>query len=300
MKQLLIVAMVLGSWVLLADDNLEALDAFVARREQGETLNDEELKAARNAFNKYTQALTTEYMTADRAEWPVEGATRFYMAATKISILDKKRHGGWMYRYARRQESFPLLKSQIEQSNDPFLLLAVIVPAIDTGEVDYACSSYSNLVSRRPFLAEFAVDLLATRYGHSPAALAFLDRVEPDWKSRLIPGEVESSGDSQITQTAMPSGLKASSEMMDATVKKVYAVDGEKTRYRAYVVDWKGHEVVVPDMFAKSDKKIGDTIRFMVQDIDMTVNGEQMHMLQFMLMEMPSSLGGNMASPGNE
>lgn len=52
-------------------------------------------------------------------------------------------------------------------------------------------------------------------------------------------------------------------EAVEAKVLKAYVVSEDGAEFRAYVVMWKGHEVIVSDMFAGSNYKVGDTIKFL-------------------------------------
>lgn len=94
--------------------------------------------------------------------------------------------------------------------------------------------------------------------------------------------------DTQPRSTALPVGMKTSSETLQGEILKVYAADDEGLHFRAYVVHWKDREVIVSDMLGTSDKKEGDTITFMVHRMEMPHrNGTVTKKLDFMLLEMP-------------
>lgn len=52
-------------------------------------------------------------------------------------------------------------------------------------------------------------------------------------------------------------------EEAQAKIKKVYSATSDGHRFVAYVVDWKGSEVIVSDTLARSAFKVGDTIHFL-------------------------------------
>lgn len=73
-------------------------------------------------------------------------------------------------------------------------------------------------------------------------------------------------------------------EMTDVTVLKVFSAEGGGAKYKAYLVKWKNQEVVVTDMFGGPELKEGDTVKVMVQVIDMPTLG--IKMLQFTFFDM--------------
>lgn len=65
-----------------------------------------------------------------------------------------------------------------------------------------------------------------------------------------------------------PTGVKSRSEEVQGKVLRVFAVDENGYRFRAYMVKWKDYDVIVQDYAATSDYKEGQTIRFAVVHID--------------------------------
>jgi len=55
-----------------------------------------------------------------------------------------------------------------------------------------------------------------------------------------------------------------------APVLKVYSASDGGHKYVAYVVDISGNEVVISDPLGKSSHKVGDTIEYMAQKIEVT------------------------------
>jgi hypothetical protein len=61
---------------------------------------------------------------------------------------------------------------------------------------------------------------------------------------------------------AMPPGVSdSSSEVFSAPVIKVYSVQEGKHKSRAYVVKWKGSEVIVSDSLGRSAFRVGEVIQ---------------------------------------
>ena len=65
----------------------------------------------------------------------------------------------------------------------------------------------------------------------------------------------------------LPAGVKSSFDTEEATVLKVFSAAEGEHRFVAYLVKWKGFEVIVSDALARSNFKAGDTIRFIAQRI---------------------------------
>lgn len=55
-------------------------------------------------------------------------------------------------------------------------------------------------------------------------------------------------------------GPRLPPERFEARVVKVYAAQDGEARFRAYVVTWKGQEVIASDSLARTDFKVGETI----------------------------------------
>jgi hypothetical protein len=68
------------------------------------------------------------------------------------------------------------------------------------------------------------------------------------------------------THTIAP-GVTSWHEVVQSPVLKVYTAREREHRFVAYVVNWKGSEVVVSDPLAQGNCKVGDTISFLAQKI---------------------------------
>ncbi len=93
--------------------------------------------------------------------------------------------------------------------------------------------------------------------------------------------------DSQPPQPVLPAGMAGGFETAQSKVIKVYSAEEDGARFRAYVVNWKDNEVIVTDVLGRTHKKVGDTITFMANRIEMPQGEEDIKLLQFMIMEFP-------------
>src|SRR4051812_41116303 len=73
----------------------------------------------------------------------------------------------------------------------------------------------------------------------------------------------------QFTSPPVPPGAKAGTEMVDGEIVKIYSMDDQGAKFCAYVVKYKGSEVVVGDTLANTTRKIGDKIKFIVARVEM-------------------------------
>jgi hypothetical protein len=66
----------------------------------------------------------------------------------------------------------------------------------------------------------------------------------------------------QRTPPTPPPGMKT--EQVEAEILKVYSMEDQGAKFRAYVVKYKGNEVIVSDDMAMTNKQVGDKIKLMV------------------------------------
>jgi len=69
---------------------------------------------------------------------------------------------------------------------------------------------------------------------------------------------VEKQADRPSAETVSPS---SSNERLKAEVLKVFSAKDGDALFRAYLVKWKGQEIVASDQLVKSDYHVGDTIQ---------------------------------------
>ena len=83
----------------------------------------------------------------------------------------------------------------------------------------------------------------------------------------------------------MPPGIKSSHENNQAEVLKVFAVDNDGARFRAYLVKWKNSEIIVSDPLGSTYKKEGEMITFLSQRIEMSHVNRNINLLHFIIMD---------------
>ncbi|TWT94053.1 hypothetical protein Pla108_37650 [Botrimarina colliarenosi] len=66
------------------------------------------------------------------------------------------------------------------------------------------------------------------------------------------------------TSKTPASDTESSHETAEADVLRVFSAEDDGHRFVAYLVSWKGREVVVSDPISRSDYAVGDSIRFLV------------------------------------
>jgi len=62
--------------------------------------------------------------------------------------------------------------------------------------------------------------------------------------------------------SASPTGVRSQSENFQAKVLKVFVVDDNGAKFRAYMVKWKDFDIIVSDILASTNYKEGDLITF--------------------------------------
>jgi hypothetical protein len=89
----------------------------------------------------------------------------------------------------------------------------------------------------------------------------------------------------EIQGTLKQDGTQSKFSTQKAVVEKVYFAESEGATFRAYAVMWNGTEIIISDMPARRKKvyKVGDTVTFMVNRIDLQREGTTPS-LSFMLM----------------
>jgi hypothetical protein len=86
-----------------------------------------------------------------------------------------------------------------------------------------------------------------------------------------------------------PSSAQAASSHETAHLKvlKVYAANDGEALFRAYVVEWKGQEVIVSDNLVRTDYKVGDTIRVLVMNHPFPRGAEKYRLLSLTVAAAP-------------
>ena len=80
-------------------------------------------------------------------------------------------------------------------------------------------------------------------------------------------------------------GMKGSYETVEGQIVRVFSVEDEGAKFRAYQVNWKEHEIIVQDTLGRTDKKEGDLLTFMVTRGELPHGNQKIRFLQFIPME---------------
>jgi len=88
----------------------------------------------------------------------------------------------------------------------------------------------------------------------------------------------------QFTPPAMPPGAKGQGERFESNIEKIYSLDDQGSVYRAYVVKYKGSEVVVPDLLAQTPRKVGDKVTVIAARVEMPFGGTTLKTISFQIM----------------
>jgi len=91
----------------------------------------------------------------------------------------------------------------------------------------------------------------------------------------------------QFAPPAVPAGAKSGVETVQGEILKVYALDEKGAKFRAYVVKYKGTEVIATDDVLTADKKVGDKVSFLAIRVDLPVGDKKLSMLQFRIKNSP-------------
>jgi hypothetical protein len=70
-------------------------------------------------------------------------------------------------------------------------------------------------------------------------------------------------------------------------ILKVYAVDEKGAKFRAYVVKYKGMEVIATDDVLTTDKKVGDKVSFLAIRVELPLGDKKVSTLQFKIKNSP-------------
>jgi hypothetical protein len=65
-------------------------------------------------------------------------------------------------------------------------------------------------------------------------------------------------------------------------------MEDQGATFRAYAVKYKGSEVVISDTLARSNKQVGDKIKFMVTRVEMPVGAEKVKAMNFQILDIPT------------
>lgn len=111
----------------------------------------------------------------------------------------------------------------------------------------------------------------------------------------ILAGNVAGAGVLSVTaQTPRPlTKVQSTFDTVEAPVLKVFSAEEGGYRFVAYLVKWKGFEVIVSDPLAKSHFREGDKLHFMAQKVSLPGSPKQVSTLNFTLLDaIPSKRDG--------
>lgn len=83
----------------------------------------------------------------------------------------------------------------------------------------------------------------------------------------------------------LPTGVKSTFDTEEAPVLKVFSAEDDGHRFVAYLVEWKGFEVIVSDGLGRSNFQAGDKIRFIAHKVKLPASPKDVHTLSFALID---------------
>lgn len=96
-----------------------------------------------------------------------------------------------------------------------------------------------------------------------------------------------SSGASWCAQPPSPPANAGTHERAELKVLKVFAARDGEAIFRAYLVEWKGQEVVAEDRLVKTDHKVGETVSILVMRMPFPQGKESYDLLHFSVLTPP-------------
>jgi hypothetical protein len=86
----------------------------------------------------------------------------------------------------------------------------------------------------------------------------------------------------QFNPPAPSPGAMGKADIAEAEILKVYTMEDQGATFRAYVVKYKGNEVVVSDDLSATTRKVGENINFYVTRVELPLpTGGKIHSLMF-------------------
>jgi hypothetical protein len=98
-------------------------------------------------------------------------------------------------------------------------------------------------------------------------------------------------------ESKVPTGTQSSHDMEEAPVLKVFSAENGGHRFVAYMVKWKGNNVIVSDPLARSNYHEGDKISFMAHKLKLPGSRMAVSSLSFTLMDTPPGTSRMLVPP---
>ena len=140
------------------------LDLKIDKLTSGGNLTGQEREDCQAAFIAYQTVLHKKYRTENRLDFPKEEILRHYVLAVRMSMIDSVRHAGWPFRHEARMSLFQPLRDILHTNSQPIYLAAVMVPALDNGDTQYAVQAYRTLQTTNAFMARHMQGLIENNY----------------------------------------------------------------------------------------------------------------------------------------
>ena len=154
----------------------------LAKARAGGEPTDAELEQCRSSFAAFYAALSERHGSEDNRRFSAEHQADFYVEALKLAALGHPEHDAWPVMAAVRRPLWAALQKRLD-TQDPWLHLCAISPALLAGEVPRALQSYAR-IEGDPFLSKWAIawanDAVMgfTAYNDPRTALSFLTAIQ--------------------------------------------------------------------------------------------------------------------------
>jgi hypothetical protein len=155
----------------------QVIDTKITKLQEGKELTDEDYKEASSQFNAFADALTKKNESHMLMDWPAEDQARHYVAATKMAIVDLDNYGGSPLRHPGMRKAYPIIKQWLEKNDDPYLMTALIIPALVHDDAQLAIATFKRLEAKKPYLSAFILNY-AREYYLRGATIPFIAGVE--------------------------------------------------------------------------------------------------------------------------
>jgi hypothetical protein len=150
----------------------EVVAPVLAKARAGGEPTDEELEQCRTSFGAFYDALSARHGSEDNTRFSEEHQADFYVEALKLAALGHPDHDAWPVMAGVRRSLWGALQKRLD-TQDPWLHLCAISPALLVGQVQRALQSYARIESD-PFLSQRAIAWA------NDAVMAFLSYNEPN------------------------------------------------------------------------------------------------------------------------
>lgn len=160
-----------------AADFDQFLDSKITKMEAGQLLTQDEKNESSRQFSAFRAELEKKCGTNLLLDWSHEDQARHYVKAVKMAIIDTERQGGWPSRHAGMTNVYPYIKDWLEKDKDPYLMVALIIPALNHQDAQCAITIYNELAIIRPFLANFILVYVRKYYYSGVTSEKFLAAV---------------------------------------------------------------------------------------------------------------------------